>query len=95
MIVKVALDVLANMVRNLGWHADVANNGVQALDLIRSLSDEKRAYDVILLDWQMPNMSGIDMLERLDENERDEAFYVKSDSYYCICTRRLVRNKKS
>ncbi|MCZ2720729.1 response regulator [Marinomonas sp. 15G1-11] len=73
---QVALDVLANMVRNLGWHADVANNGVQALDLIRSLSDEKRAYDVILLDWQMPNMSGIDMLDVLMKTE-GEAFTSK------------------
>jgi PAS domain S-box-containing protein len=48
---KVALGMLSK----LGYLADVAGNGLEALDAIDS-----RSYDVILMDVQMPEMNGIE-----------------------------------
>ena len=47
---KVALAVL----RRLGYHADVAANG---LEVLRTL--ERQAYDVVLMDLQMPELDGL------------------------------------
>ncbi|BAQ65255.1 PAS domain S-box protein [Geminocystis sp. NIES-3709] len=47
---KVALLTL----KKLGYTADVANNGLEVLDLL-----QKQSYDVIFMDMQMPEMDGI------------------------------------
>jgi CheY-like chemotaxis protein len=48
---KLALRVLEQM----GYRADVASNGLEAVESI-----ERQAYDVILMDVQMPEMDGLD-----------------------------------
>jgi CheY-like chemotaxis protein len=47
---KVALAVL----RGLGYHADVAANGLEVLRVL-----ERQAYDVVLMDLQMPELDGL------------------------------------
>ena len=44
------------MLKRLGYKADVAGNG---FEVIKAL--EQRAYDVILMDIQMPEMDGLDV----------------------------------
>jgi PAS domain S-box-containing protein len=48
---KVALGLLTR----LGYHADWAANGLQALAMM-----EKQAYDLVLMDLQMPEMDGLE-----------------------------------
>ena len=47
--IKIALWFL----RKLGYHADVAFNGIEVLDALK-----RRSYDVILMDAEMPEMDG-------------------------------------
>ena len=48
---KLALRIL----ERLGYRADVASNGLEAVESV-----ERQAYDVILMDVQMPEMDGLD-----------------------------------
>ena len=43
------------MLEQLGCSVDVATNGTEAVDHFR-----ERDYDLILMDWQMPGMDGIE-----------------------------------
>ena len=53
-------ELMLRMLKNMGLHADVANNG---LEVLRNL--ETRSYDVILMDIQMPKMDGLEFLDRI------------------------------
>jgi CheY-like chemotaxis protein len=57
---KVALRVL----KHLGYQADVVNNGREAITAI-----ESKSYDLILMDIQMPEMSGLEATEYIRERE--------------------------
>ncbi|WP_438479049.1 PAS domain S-box protein [Oleiharenicola lentus] len=48
---KVAL----HMLRNLGYRADLAANGLEVIDAVK-----RQTYDIILMDVQMPEMDGLE-----------------------------------
>ena len=50
------------MLKKLGWEADVAINGVEAVSMF-----EQAPYDVILMDCQMPELDGFGATRRIRE----------------------------
>jgi len=56
--------IVRRALREAGYHVDLveAGSGAQALQELQS-----NAFDLILCDWNMPEMTGIDLLGKLNE----------------------------
>jgi two-component system sensor histidine kinase/response regulator len=61
--------VIKTMLARLGYDVDVANDGLQAVNLIKT----GRKFDLILMDCQMPTMNGYDAtanIRKLESNQQ-------------------------
>ncbi len=59
--------VAVRMLTKLGYHVDVANNGQEAIE-----AWEKKPYDVILMDCQMPEIDGFQATKKIREMEGEK-----------------------
>ncbi|MCU0692345.1 MAG: PAS domain S-box protein [Polyangiaceae bacterium] len=56
------LDIVASALRHLGYNVTTCRDGIQALRLYR---EGWRAFDLVLLDWMMPELSGPETLRAM------------------------------
>ena len=61
-----AREVLVSLVESLGTQVDVACDGLQALEAIEK-SKGGKAVDIVLMDWQMPKMDGLQAAQKIIE----------------------------
>lgn len=59
--------ILKNQVRLWGMSSETAENGSEALAMLENAHAAGRFYDIVLLDWHMPEMDGIELTERIRE----------------------------
>ena len=57
--------ILGRILRELGYEVCEAVDGKDALKVIES---EKAAVDLVLGDWNMPEMNGLDLVKQLRQN---------------------------
>ncbi|MBX8477918.1 PAS domain S-box protein [Pseudomonas cichorii] len=51
---------LTQMITALGWQADCVNSGSKAVAQVRNAQSKNRHYDIVLMDWQMPELDGLE-----------------------------------
>ncbi|MEF9672736.1 response regulator [Pseudomonas sp. PCH446] len=54
-----ACELLLRTVRSLGWSADTVSGGTAAVECVRKAQLRGEPYDVVLMDWRMPDMDGL------------------------------------
>ena len=61
----VLLDTAADALESLGIRTERAANGPEALEMIRRRHAEGKDYGVVILDWKMPGMDGLEAIKRI------------------------------
>ncbi|MGL6487280.1 response regulator [Aeromonas hydrophila] len=60
-----ARTIMAALLRSMSFVVDTAESGQQALQMIAGSEQEGQPYEVVLLDWHMPGLDGIETGRRL------------------------------
>lgn len=60
-----AAQVLVDMLQTMGLEATQVHSGPEALQALRQAAQQDRSYGLLLLDWQMPGMDGIELARRI------------------------------
>jgi two-component system, sensor histidine kinase and response regulator len=55
----IAAESLVRTVEALGWQAEHASGGLEAVRKVNEASRRGEAYDVVLMDWRMPDLEGL------------------------------------
>ena len=63
--------VLANLLGGMGFQVSLADSGKAALDAVDRAAAQSNPYDILLLDWQMPGMDGIEVARRVRNRPLD------------------------
>jgi two-component system sensor histidine kinase/response regulator len=66
---EAARDVLSSMLTSLKINVDTAIDGLSALACLEAAMQQGKPYDVVLLDWIMPGIDGIETARRIKANE--------------------------
>ncbi|NGZ04747.1 MAG: PAS domain S-box protein [Magnetococcales bacterium] len=62
---EAAREILSGMARTFGLQVDVAPDGAQGLAYVVAADQAGRPYDLVLMDWKMPIMDGVECARRV------------------------------
>lgn len=63
--------MLKNTLEDLGFQdLHQAEDGSKALESIKKASDENKPFDLVFADWNMPVMTGLELLQECKSDER-------------------------
>ncbi len=71
-----AREILSTMASSSGIKVETTSSGNQALELVSISESMKEPFDLILMDWKMPGLDGIDTTLKLQENEKTKSIPV-------------------
>ncbi len=60
--------VLRGLIESMGWMAVEAEGGQAAIDLVRQASLSDEPFDVILMDWLMPDVDGVSAVKHIRQS---------------------------
>ena len=61
----ILLQTTSETLESMGAHADCADNGAQALDMIARRHEQGRDYGIVIVDWRMPGMDGVETVRSI------------------------------
>ena len=65
------LEVLTNLMQTYRMDVRSACTGVKALEMLAEATEVKSPFELVLIDWRMPRMDGIETVRHIRQNEKN------------------------
>ncbi len=78
---RIAAEHARMVLDEVGIHADICTGGEEALRMIEIQHTKKKPYNLILMDWSMPGMNGLEVSEEIRKQYQDEMAVVVLTTY--------------
>ena len=65
-----ARDILSGMVSGFGLECSTAASGPEALEMLHAANTQQRPYRMVLMDWRMPDMDGLEVATRIRDDQQ-------------------------
>jgi|GEM_PF-212886 len=62
-----AREILENILRSFHFNVESVGDGFGAISLLRKAQKEPQPYNLVLIDWMMPRLNGIDTIKKIRE----------------------------
>lgn len=64
-----AREILLRAVTALGWQAQSVSSGSQVASLVAAAAEKHQPFDVVLMDWRMPDVDGLTVARELQQQD--------------------------
>lgn len=78
---KVALDHAKMVLDNMGFDAESTLSGAEAVEMVKLRHARQEPYDLIVVDWKMPDMDGVEVTRKIREVTGDESAIIILTAY--------------
>ncbi len=78
---EVLLETAGSTLKSLGTKADTAESGEEALEKITEKKNQGKLYDLIIIDWKMPGISGVDLTAKIRERAGKDVSIILVSAY--------------
>lgn len=69
------------LLKTMGIEAEWVKSGIEAIDMVLSAHHQNEGFDVCFVDWQMPDMNGIELTRRIREEVGPETLIIIISAY--------------
>ncbi len=77
----VFLSTASETLKELGLSPDCVNSGEKAVAIVRQKHKESKDYPLIIIDWKMPDMDGIETTKRIREEVGEDVSIIVISAY--------------
>ena len=67
---EILLETAVDTLGSLGVDTEKTSDALTALGMIKHREQENRNYDVVIIDWKMPNIDGVEMVKQIRQEIR-------------------------
>uniref|UniRef100_UPI0040475A82 response regulator n=1 Tax=Aliarcobacter sp. TaxID=2321116 RepID=UPI0040475A82 len=61
-------EILQNIIKSLGFEVKAICCGIEAIKELKEANKDDKPYDLVLMDWMMPEMNGIDTIIKINKD---------------------------
>lgn len=64
-------ETIAKIITTFGWQLELATSGNQAIELIQAAHKKQNPFDVMFIDWNMPELSGLATCQKINRELKE------------------------